>query len=251
MERLLRGSSLFTLALLACGDDGSATSNDTSSASASSVSTSGATSSAASTSSSGSGGHGNHECTTPADCTQTGTVCAEAICENNLCGLSFAPAGTPVPAQDVDGDCQATVCDGQGTVVLEADDADIEDDDNDCTADSCIAGEPLHEPEPVETPCASNGGGFCDAGAVCVECLDVDHCTADELCIMNQCVPPGCTDMTLNGLETDVDCGGIECSGCADTLDCLVDDDCLNDFCHPMMLSMEGESPKVTPSSVA
>lgn len=45
------------------------------------------------------------------------------------------------------------------------------------------------------------------------------------------CNAPGCGDSVLNGLETDLDCGGGECIGCADGLTCVVDRDCLSGVC--------------------
>ncbi len=231
---LRRPSLLLTVALFACGDDGGATTTD--GTSSSSAATSSASSSSASTTSSGSGGHTGHECTTPADCNQTSTACSEPTCEDGMCGLSFLPQGTAVPDEDVDGDCQATVCDGAGTVVFVPDGADVDDDGNDCTADACDGVDPTHDPEPIDTVCATGGGAVCDGGGNCVECNDAGDCVMGDLCMMETCVPSGCNDTFFNGLETDVDCGGPDCLGCTDTLDCIIDDDCLSDFCHPMAL---------------
>lgn len=40
-----------------------------------------------------------------------------------------------------------------------------------------------------------------------------------------------CTDGRLNGRETDLDCGGAQCAGCADGLVCLDDPDCASSVC--------------------
>ena len=45
------------------------------------------------------------------------------------------------------------------------------------------------------------------------------------------CNAPGCGDGVQNGMETDLDCGGGDCIGCADGLDCVVDRDCLSGVC--------------------
>ena len=45
------------------------------------------------------------------------------------------------------------------------------------------------------------------------------------------CNAPGCGDGVLNGFETDLDCGGGACIGCADGLSCVVGRDCLNGVC--------------------
>lgn len=40
-----------------------------------------------------------------------------------------------------------------------------------------------------------------------------------------------CTDGRVNGRETDLDCGGAQCAGCADGKVCLTDSDCANAVC--------------------
>lgn len=42
---------------------------------------------------------------------------------------------------------------------------------------------------------------------------------------------PTCSDGELNGDETDVDCGGPDCDGCADGKVCLANTDCLSNHC--------------------
>lgn len=43
--------------------------------------------------------------------------------------------------------------------------------------------------------------------------------------------PPACSNGVIDGLETDVDCGGSQCLPCADGEACLVDDDCSSQVC--------------------
>jgi hypothetical protein len=50
-------------------------------------------------------------------------------------------------------------------------------------------------------------------------------CTS-EVCTSNLCQAPACTDGVQNGTETDVDCGGGSCPGCATGKACLMDTDC-------------------------
>jgi hypothetical protein len=66
----------------------------------------------------------------------------------------------------------------------------------------------------------------------------IDHaCTLDAqcqsgFCPAGSCADPGtCTDSTLNGTETAVDCGGNRCPRCVDRLPCLQDADCVNNNC--------------------
>ena len=52
-----------------------------------------------------------------------------------------------------------------------------------------------------------------------------------KVCLNNICQQVSCADKTQNGDETDVDCGGSSCQGCADTKKCLKDTDCLSKVC--------------------
>ena len=45
------------------------------------------------------------------------------------------------------------------------------------------------------------------------------------------CAKTSCTDKTQNGCETDVDCGGEVCNGCADSKKCKTANDCLGGVC--------------------
>jgi hypothetical protein len=42
----------------------------------------------------------------------------------------------------------------------------------------------------------------------------------------------GCADTIQDGFETDVDCGGKDCPGCATGLKCKVDSDCVSAYCN-------------------
>lgn len=76
---------------------------------------------------------------------------------------------------------------------------------------------------PQGTLCDENGGQLCDRG-VCAECLDSGDCV-DGLCRATRCAPLSCGDDTLDGDETDVDCGGI-CGPCGAGQMCEVPTDC-------------------------
>ena len=43
--------------------------------------------------------------------------------------------------------------------------------------------------------------------------------------------PATCTDGRVNGRESDLDCGGADCAGCAEGLVCLSDGDCASKVC--------------------
>lgn len=85
-------------------------------------------------------------------------------CTNNACGLSFAPAGTPVTMQTPN-DCQLNQCDGMGVEITGNDDTDVPVDGNDCTDDVCTSGVPSNPPSPVGTMCST---GVCDGTGSCV-----------------------------------------------------------------------------------
>jgi hypothetical protein len=73
---------------------------------------------------------------------------------------------------------------------------------------------------------------MCNGAGVCVACFHASDCHQGQVCsAMNTCVPPSCTDGVLDGLETDVDCGGGTCPPCAVGKMCLLDSDCASGAC--------------------
>ncbi len=44
--------------------------------------------------------------------------------------------------------------------------------------------------------------------------------------------PPSCSDNIKNGDETDIDCGGDSCPGCAINQRCLLNSDCVTNYCN-------------------
>jgi hypothetical protein len=76
------------------------------------------------------------------------------------------------------------------------------------------------------------GGGTCrpcDLDRVCRVAAD---CTTLN-CASGVCAAAtsSCTDMILDGTETDIDCGGPSCAPCSDGRLCLVASDCLSQLC--------------------
>jgi len=51
------------------------------------------------------------------------------------------------------------------------------------------------------------------------------------VCSQGVCEAPDCQDRVRNGDETDVDCGGPDCSGCATGENCSKDSDCRSSSC--------------------
>lgn len=70
------------------------------------------------------------------------------------------------------------------------------------------------------------GDGVVDPGEACDDGNDdpADGCT-------NECTLPACDDGLMNGLETDVDCGGGTCPPCADGMGCTAGSDCAGGSC--------------------
>ena len=76
-------------------------------------------------------------------------------------------------------------------------------------------------------------------GSGCPKCADGKACNvgndcASAMCNNKVCQPVGmatCFDSVQNAQETDVDCGGPDCPGCADGMSCQMGSDCANGVC--------------------
>ena len=138
--------------------------------------------------------------------------CVDGICCNNGCtGTCQAcnVAGnlgtcTNVPSGGTDSTCAAPgVCDTGACV-------------------ACVTNAQCTTPTPA-----------CNTAThTCVECVVANEC-ASSVCdtLTHTCSAATCSDTVINGAETDVDCGGGTCGGCANGLTCLVDGDCLSGMC--------------------
>ena len=168
-------------------------------------------------------------CVASADCPGEDSACQTRTCENYTCGVTYAPAGTPIVAQ-TSGDCSKLVCDGAGGTTATIDDADVPDDGKACTADVCTNGIPGNPPLPLDTACNQNGGKVCDAGGACVQCNKGSQC-AGGVCAGGVCQAASCADGVKNGSESDVDCGGAACAPCPLGGDCAAASDCVSGGC--------------------
>ena len=193
----------------------------------------GTSSTSSSTASGGGGTGGTSTCVNPAtDCPPTGHDCIVAVCQADKCATQVVE--TP-PGTDPEGNCQKRICDINGDAQTTADPADIEDDGNPCTEDTCNAqSQPVHTPIPGVCPndqiCGNVDGP--NAGK-CVECnlaTQANDCPS-SICQDNACVPATCGDSVKNGSETDVDCGGSVCGDCADGKSCNFPSDCVSKVC--------------------
>ncbi len=191
----------------------------------------------------------NPQCGTDDDCNTF-------TCDAHACNVAFTAADVAIGAQTAK-DCQVVVCDGAGKTKSNADNLDLPNDSNDCTTDICTAGVPDKIVLPVGTGCGNNS--TCNLIGQC-GCTDNNQCLAPQTCgggnpgTPNVCgctkstcaslgkscgvFPDGCggtidcSDTVKNGGETDVDCGGAQCSlKCAQGKICSINSDCSGGFC--------------------
>ncbi len=72
-------------------------------------------------------------------------------------------------------------------------------------------------------------------GRTCAPCADEKRCItgtdcASAICTNQVCQPPSCSDLAVNGSETDLNCGG-SCPECEEGRHCRVDEDCKTGAC--------------------
>ena len=111
----------------------------------------------------------------------------------------------------------------------------------DCTSGSCISGgcaapsciDKVKNGMETDVDCGGPTAGaecpYCKLGKGCVSENDCDCDTICLVCSKGKCVAPSCTDMQLDGDETDVDCGGpdVKCPRCPVGKSCFDNTDCL------------------------
>lgn len=171
----------------------------------------------------------------------SGSDCITNLCESNIC-ISNASCSDGIKNQDeTDIDCGGS-CDpcnnGQSCNI-----------DTDCTSDYC-------NPDDIcSTPTCSDGFKNQDesdidcGGAACSRCENGKTCNSDSDCTSNNCESGTCTaqssqqnggssqdndcdnDIKDND-ESDIDCGGQDCSGCSINQTCEENSDCKSNFCN-------------------
>lgn len=186
---------------------------------------------------SGGGGEGGMvACESPSECPGMDTECGTRTCEGGTCGVDAAPMGTVADSQ-TPGDCISNECNGSGAINGVPDDADLPNDDNDCTTDVCDRGIPDNVPLAPETEC---DGGVCNADGNCVECITGAQCPLSNVCTDRfTCAPASCDDDVQNPGETDEDCGGTMCPACPIGDTCLLPTDCLSGECGGIPLTCQ------------
>lgn len=211
------------------GGDGTVTSGNGTGIGGGSVSSTGAASTSAS-SSSGQGGDGGAppECLAPSDCPGADNECQTRTCTAGVCGIDFAPNGTPIAAQTA-GDCFTVACDGAGSTFDDYEPSDLVPDGNECTADACTMQGPTFTitlgaycasvctdpPCGLTDPLADDtvmDWGVCNAAGTCLEALP-QFCKANNVSYRG-CDPlqPASWKLEWNGGQTP----NTRCNGNSD-----------------------------------
>jgi hypothetical protein len=147
-------------------------------------------------------GHCHHgKCKCDQGFKKCGKKCRNLLTDENNCGSCGHQCASGKVCQN--GHCKAvaecqvpTDCDGV---------------DGDCATRTCVAGVCGMDFAAASVACDENGGTHCDGAG--------------------NCVPESCTDGIQNEGETDIDCGGPNCGGCANGKNCGGDTDCLSGSC--------------------
>jgi len=182
-------------------------------------------------------------CDGPEDCPPPESPCERVVCVNDRCGVEAEPVGLPAATQ-VDGDCRAEICDGNGSTESRVDPDDIPDDGNPCTLDQCNDGDPENAPLGEGEGC--DDGGLCDDGGTCVQCISASDCTdlpPDGECHQRQCSNGQCvSSFTASGTPVEAqslgDCQVAVCDGAGEVVQAPDDgdvpddaNDCTTDAC--------------------
>jgi hypothetical protein len=179
----------------------------------------------------GGGASGSALCSAPKDCPGVDDECKKRSCVGGFCSLDFTDKDKPVLAQ-TPSDCQVVVCDGQGNMQA-VPTSDPPDDKLECTVDTCNNSVPNYERKATGAPCTQDQGARCNDESACVECLEGKDCSVSNVCNTStfKCAPAACGDTIKNGEESDIDCGGSQCSRCAVGKSCMNPSDCVGDTC--------------------
>ena len=188
------------------------------------------------------------ECNQPSDCTglPADDACQTRTCIANTCGQTFAPANTMVPGAQTNGDCKVVECDGAGKQVINADPADLPNDNNACTTDTCNGTTPVNTSLAAGSSCGAIGK--CNGAPVnpsCVGCLQATDCQGyvSDDCKQTTCVSNICgTSFTPAGTatvaQTTGDCKTVVCDGTGATKSSVNNNDkpvdgnaCTGDVC--------------------
>ena len=140
-------------------------------------------------------------------CGACNSPCADGeTCINSICSECATATECPQPAV---GSCQKATC-VNGTCGTESDNNNLPNDLNQCTADTCSDGTPIHSNLGPGTACDQNGGTVCDGSGQCVQCLTPTDCPGDDTACSTRTCEDGVCGTTINTGEI---CGETQ-AGC-------------------------------------
>ncbi len=159
-------------------------------------------------------------------------------CYDGVCDLLTCRNGSLDASRETDVDC-GNLC----TQACETGERCLNDTDcatNDvclnavCTSAACV--DNTQQGNEADVDCGGTSGcGACADGKRCDATTD---CEMDSACISDVCQPSTCTNTMTDGFETDVDCGGDQCTArcglgltCVTSTDCVVGGACDNGTC--------------------
>jgi Putative metal-binding motif len=160
------------------------------------------------------------QCVSPSTSTCPGqdTECQTRICTSGVCGVTYTPAGTTTSNQ-APGDCRENQCNGSGSIVSAVKDADLPNDNNQCTADTCNSGVPVYANLGPGAVCNQNNGAVCNGLGQCVQCVSPALCPGqDTECQQRTCTGWICgfgfaASGTLVSNQTSGNCQKNQCNG--------------------------------------
>ncbi|MEM7157417.1 MAG: hypothetical protein AAF799_31515 [Myxococcota bacterium] len=168
-------------------------------------------------------------CEVHVDCVHFVCDAAAGTCDEPSC-TDGTPNGNETDVDCGGPDCPA--CDEPGLCEVDTDCMSSECDDGNCVPPTCADGE-INGLE-TDVDCGGPECQPCEDAEICLEPTDCES----GICmgmppVPGVCTPATCDDGLLNGLETDVDCGGPDCDGCDNGEDCEMDSDCMSETCDP------------------
>ncbi len=136
-------------------------------------------------------------CSTDDECSPG--PCRTSTCSGGQCEKNTGRGGAAT-ADQVTGDCNQVVCNGDGTTRTVADDTDVPA-PTECMTFTCSGGTKANTPKAAGTACT---GGLCDGGGTCVQGLGT-ACAKAADCPSNSCVDGVCCNEACTG----------ECKSCS------------------------------------
>jgi hypothetical protein len=179
------------------------------------------------------------KCLVGEDCLSTictGGICQSPSCTDNLVNgdESDTDCGGSCPNKCDDGkkcksgaDCKDAACDPVNKV---------------CTAPTCTDG--AKNGDEIDVDCGGSCPSKCGDGKNCNVGTDCTSGICKDVGMGLKCQPPSCTDGIKNQDESDIDCGGAKCPGCAAGKSCNADTDCLGKGCNYAKKCVNGPSCK-------